>query len=293
MFEEETKRMLRGVFRTLTENGHFSSKREALERLKDSQWIEERGYGHIGRHLQGAIGAEECGKFFDELDAKSMKRLTQGIHEFQSKAFHSQKELFERLSETQSPDVLFVTCSDSRIVPNLITQTNPGELFIIRNAGNIIPPFGVAACGEAATIEFALLHLAIRDIIVCGHAACGAMKALVQPEVLEGMPMMAEWLKYASGTRQILDDVYVNASVAERIDIAVQENVLVQLENLRTHPSVAAGLAAGKLNLHGWVYQIGTGEVFAYYPELGQFLPISSRAKVSSALAKSSALKSI
>ncbi len=279
MFEEQSRDMVRSLLRTLTEKGHFSSKKEALEKLKDPIWIKEKGYGHIGSILNSSMAVQECNKFFDELDSRLLKRLTSGIHEFKSKEFLSQKELFERLAKKQTPDALFITCSDSRIVPNLITQTDPGELFIIRNAGNIIPPADAKASGEGASIEFALKHLNIRDIIVCGHSACGAMEAIVHPEALHDLPMMADWLQYASGTKKIIEQEYANASDEEKIDFAVQENVLVQIENLRTHHSVAEALSDGRLNLHGWVYDIRTGEVLVYYPDLEQFLPIGDKPK--------------
>jgi carbonic anhydrase len=204
-----------------------------------------------------------------------MQKLLQGIHHFQDNVFSSQRELFERLAEGQHPDALFITCSDSRINPNLITQTEPGELFIIRNAGNIVPPYGAANGGEGATIEFAVVGLGIQHIIVCGHSHCGAMKGLLHPEGLTGMPMMAAWLGHAEATRRIARQKYEDRPVEALLNVAIQENVLVQLENLRTHPAVAAALAGGKLKLHAWVYKIETGQVFAYEPERGQFAPLT------------------
>ena len=204
-----------------------------------------------------------------------MQKLLQGIHHFQDNVFSSQRELFERLAEGQHPDALFITCSDSRINPNLITQTEPGELFIIRNAGNIVPPYGAANGGEGAAIEFAVVGLGIQHIIVCGHSHCGAMKGLLHPESLTGMPMMAAWLGHAEATRRIARQKYEDRPAEALLNVAIQENVLVQLENLRTHPAVAAGLAGGKLKLHAWVYKIETGQVFAYDPERGQFAPLT------------------
>ena len=204
-----------------------------------------------------------------------MQKLIQGIHHFQDNVFSSQRELFERLAEGQHPDALFITCSDSRINPNLITQTEPGELFIIRNAGNIVPPYGAANGGEGATIEFAVVGLGVQHIIVCGHSHCGAMKGLLRPESLTGLPMMAAWLGHAEATRRIAQQKYEDRPAEALLNVAIQENVLVQLENLRTHPAVAAALAAGKLKLHAWVYKIETGQVFAYDPERGQFAPLT------------------
>ena len=204
-----------------------------------------------------------------------MQKLLQGIHQFQANCFRPQRELFERLADGQQPDALFITCSDSRINPNLITQTDPGELFILRNAGNIVPPYGAANGGEGATIEFAVSALGVQDIIICGHSHCGAMKGLLHQEMLKDMPAVASWLGHAEATRRIMRDKYSEREGAAAVTTAIEENVLVQLENLRTHPSVAAGLARGKLKLHGWIYKIETGEVFGYDPERGQFLPIN------------------
>lgn len=204
-----------------------------------------------------------------------MQKLVQGVHRFERGISGSQRELFARLAEGQHPDALFITCSDSRISPNLITQTDPGELFIIRNAGNIVPPYGAANGGEGATVEFAVVGLGVRDIIVCGHSRCGAMNGLLHPEGLKEMPTMAAWLGHAEATRWIARQKYADLPDDALLNVTIQENVLIQMENLRTHPAVAAGLAGGKLTLHGWVYKIETGQVFAYDSERGQFLPLS------------------
>jgi carbonic anhydrase len=203
-----------------------------------------------------------------------MQKLVHGIHQFQANIFTSQRELFERLADGQHPQALFITCSDSRINPNLITQTEPGELFILRNAGNIIPPHGAANGGEGATVEFAVAGLGIEDIIVCGHSLCGAMKGLLKPEAIKDMPVLSAWLSHAEATRRIIREKYQDREGQALLTTAIEENVLVQLENLRTHPAVAAKLATGKVKLHGWVYKLETGEVFQYDPQRGQFLPL-------------------
>ena len=205
-----------------------------------------------------------------------MRKLIDGIHSFQANHFARRRERFERLAEGQHPEALFITCSDSRINPNLITQTEPGELFIIRNAGNIVPPFGAANGGEGATIEFAVVGLGIQDIIVCGHSHCGAMKGLLHPDALHAMPTMSAWLAHAEATRWIARQKYVDLPDDAMLNVTIQENVLIQLENLRTHPAVAAGLASGKLKLHGWVYKIETGQVFAFDPECSQFVSLTA-----------------
>jgi carbonic anhydrase len=209
-----------------------------------------------------------------------MQKLLRGLHHFQTTIFGSQRELFERLAQGQHPEVLFITCSDSRIDPNLITQTEPGELFILCNAGNLVPPYGGGLGGEAATVEFAVAGLGVKDIIVCGHSHCGAMKGLLDPPPARDFPALTQWLSHAESTRRIVQDKYADREGPSLLNVTIQENVLAQLENLRTHPVVASGLAQGKLKLHGWVYKIETGEVFGYDAESGQFLPLTERRPV-------------
>ncbi|MBX3396572.1 MAG: carbonic anhydrase [Phycisphaerae bacterium] len=207
-----------------------------------------------------------------------MQKLVRGIHNFQSEIFGTQRKLFERLAKRQDPIALFITCSDSRINPNLITQTEPGDLFIMRNAGNIIPAYGAAvASGEAATIEFAVAELKVRDVIVCGHSHCGAMKALLAPKPPDHLPAVKHWLNFAEATRRIMREKYPELAGDSLLTATVEENVIVQIENLRTHPAIAAALSAGDLNLHGWVYKIETGEVFAFDPAEGQFHPLGEK----------------
>lgn len=201
-------------------------------------------------------------------------QLIEGVHHFQGSAFRAQRELFAQLAIGQSPETLFVTCSDSRIDPNLITQTAPGDLFVMRNAGNIIPPYGGPTTGEAATIEFALAGLGVRDIVVCGHSHCGAMKGLLNPEMLDEMPAVAEFLKYAESTRRISRTKYKHLSGNDLLEVTIQENVLMQIEALQTHPAVAVALSQGQLHLHAWVYDIATGGVYAYDPDSSNFAPL-------------------
>ncbi|HTE16775.1 MAG TPA: carbonic anhydrase [Armatimonadota bacterium] len=204
-----------------------------------------------------------------------MEKLVIGLHQFQQNIFSSHRELFERLAKGQSPETLFITCSDSRINPNLITQTQPGDLFILRNAGNIVPPHGAANGGEGATIEYAIAALGVKDIIVCGHSHCGAMGGLLDLDGLDDLPLMRQWLSHAEATRRIAKENYDHLSGRELLTATIEENVLVQLENLRTHPAVAAAISRGKLCLHAWVYKIETGAVFAYDVQEEQFLPLS------------------
>ncbi len=204
-----------------------------------------------------------------------MIKLIRGIRHFQNDVFRNQERLFQTLAEGQQPETLFITCSDSRIDPNLLTQSEPGELFILRNAGNIVPPYGHIHTGETATIEFAVTALKIKDIIICGHSHCGAIKALLHPEQLTNLPAVAGWLVYAEATRRIVEENYPDLDEERRLNVAIQENVLVQLERLQTQPAVASRLVRGDLSLHGWIYKIETGEVFSYDSASGQFVPLA------------------
>lgn len=204
-----------------------------------------------------------------------MRKLIDGIHRFQSGVFGRKKELFERLSKGQEPDALFVTCSDSRVSPTLLTQTVPGDLFILRNAGNIIPPYGPLHGAEAAAIEYAIEALAVKDIIVCGHTYCGAMKAVLDPASLDNLPATKGWLTYAEATRRVMATHYKDLSKDEKLEVCIEENVLVQIENLRTHPSVLTAMSRGTLRLHAWVYEIESGNVVAFDDQAGQYLPVA------------------
>ena len=204
-----------------------------------------------------------------------MQKLIQGIHHFQREEFLPLQGLFQQLAKGQRPETLFITCSDSRIDPNMLTRSQPGELFIIRNAGNIIPPHGAGNGGEAATVEFAVAALNVKDIIVCGHSHCGAMKGLLDPEQLEQLPAVASWLSHAETTMRIVRDNYSELQGDRLLMATIEENVLVQLDNLRTLPSVASRIVRGDLRLHGWVYKIESAEVFAYDFASGQFVEVA------------------
>jgi carbonic anhydrase len=197
-----------------------------------------------------------------------MKKLLKGLREFKSSYFSSHQALFEQLSHGQKPRVLFITCSDSRMDPNLITQAEIGELFVIRNAGNIIPPYGAANGGEGASLEYAIHALNIEQVIICGHTHCGAMKGLLKLESLkEDMPLVYEWLKHAEATRRLVKENYGTYQSEELLEIAIAENILTQIENLKTYPVVHSRLYQGRLKIYGWIYHIETGEVLAYDPE--------------------------
>ena len=203
-----------------------------------------------------------------------MEKILQGLNKFQEEVFPRSKHLFEELADGQSPEVLFITCADSRVVPSLITQTDPGELFICRNAGNIVPPYGEVLGGVSATIEYAVAVLNVKEIIVCGHTNCGAMKGILHPESVQELPAVRSWLHQGEIARRVVKEAYPDLKGQELLDSLTRHNVIAQLDHLRTHPSVAARLMMGKLRLHGWVYHIATGEVDAYNPQLNRFTPI-------------------
>ena len=201
-----------------------------------------------------------------------MEKVLKGLIKFQKEVFAKKKNLFGSLSKQQKPSVLFVTCSDSRIDPSLLTQTNPGDLFIIRNAGNLIPTYGAAIGGSTATLEYGVSVLQVRDVIVCGHTDCGAMKGLLHPEKLQELPAVQAWLQHAETTMRLVKDHCSHLEGDELFAATIRENVLVQLDHLKTHPAVATRLRRGDLRLHGWVYSIGTGEVWAYDEEKKKFV---------------------
>lgn len=209
-----------------------------------------------------------------------MQKLVDGLHKFQAEVFPAQQKLFEDLAKGQKPETLFITCSDSRISPNLITQTAPGELFILRNAGNLIPTHGPSSNqgGEAATIEFAVAALGVKHIVVCGHTLCGAIKGLLNPASLETLPAVKGWLEHAAATKRVMDENYKHLEGDALLTAAIEENVLTQLENLRTHPVVRARIARNELFLYGWVYKMETGRVFQYDNNSGQFSSLDVQA---------------
>jgi carbonic anhydrase len=193
-----------------------------------------------------------------------MEKLVKGFLKFRTEVFGKKKALFTRLSENQAPRALFITCSDSRVDPTLLTQTDPGELFILRNAGNMVPPYGSMQGGSTATIEYAMAVLKVPHIIVCGHTDCGVMRALLHPEDVHSLPAVKEWLGQGETTRRMMHEHYTDLKGSDRLIKTTQENVRSQLDHLRTHPSVALLLRKKKVDLHGWVYSISTGDVWVY-----------------------------
>jgi carbonic anhydrase len=204
-----------------------------------------------------------------------MERLLEGFQRFKKDVFPSRKHLFHQLAEGQNPDALFITCADSRVVPDLILQTQPGDLFICRNAGNMVPPYGESQGGGiAATIDYAVSVLNVKHVIVCGHSDCGAMKALLTPEKLDAVPTVKRWLAHGELALRVVTENYGHLPEDELMQALIEENVVAQLDHLRTFPSVAARLASARIQLHGWTYNIATGDVRAWDPSTGQYVPL-------------------
>lgn len=192
-----------------------------------------------------------------------MNDLTEGVARFQREVHPAKADLFAHLAGTHRPPTLFISCSDARVVPELITQSEPGELFVIRTAGNLVPAHAPGPDGVAAGVEYAVAVLGVTDIVVCGHSACGAMTALADRQDLSAAPAVADWLRHADASVARAETMTATATGtgAGKVAALVRENVRAQLANLATHPSVARALAAHTLTLHGWVYDIPTGAV--------------------------------
>ncbi len=206
-----------------------------------------------------------------------MPRFAAGVVHFQNKIYPQKKELFERLSEEQTPEALFITCSDARVETAMITQTDPGDLFICRNAGNIVPPHTEQTGGITATIEFAVANLKVPHIVICGHTQCGAMEGAMNPEGLDKLPHVKKWLGFTKAAVDVVAEIGSGKSKAEKMRMLLEQNVILQLQHLKTHPSVAARIAAGALCLHGWIYDIKTGAVQAFDEATNKFIAVDER----------------
>ena len=191
-----------------------------------------------------------------------MQKLIDGVAKFQSEVVTEHQALFDMLATGQSPDVLFITCADSRIDPAMITQTMPGELFVCRNAGNVVPPHGQSIEGTTASIEFATAVLGVKHIVVCGHTDCGAIKGAMAPQNLDAIPRVQDWVGHARAAVKAAEATQGEGNVD--LLTATERNVVLQMSHLNSHPSVAARLASGDIDVHGWVYHIGSGDVTAY-----------------------------
>jgi carbonic anhydrase len=194
-------------------------------------------------------------------DERPIRKLLEGVRRFHDREFPHEHEKFEALATGQDPHTLFITCADSRIVPEMITQTGPGDLFVCRNIGNIVPAYGEMLGGVSAVVEYACLALNVTEIVVCGHSDCGAMKGLLSPDSTAHMPTVTSWLRNANAARSVVNVTQPGLQGPAAVQALVEQNVRTQLGNLRTHPAVAARMADHSIDLHGWVYDIGTGTI--------------------------------
>lgn len=209
-----------------------------------------------------------------------MKKLVQGIVEFRQKVLPEYREKFARLAKGQNPDTLFITCSDSRVAPNWFASTDPGDLFVVRNVGNLIPCCGedghsTADESEAAAIEFAIMNLNVVDIIVCGHSDCGAMHSLINGRDKVTAPNLRAWLRHGEDSLAKLTD---KSNGLSRVNRLSQLNVLQQMEHLRSYPIVSERIASGQLNIHGWWFELSTADVYAFDETTGNFIVIDEKA---------------
>lgn len=206
-----------------------------------------------------------------------MEHIIDGVLRFQREVHPNNTALYRELAIAQSPQAMFIGCADSRIVPEVFTGQGPGSLFVVRNAGNIIPPSSTIPGGVTASIEYAVSVLGIPDIIVCGHSGCGAMTAILNgAQSLDKLPNVARWLHYADAALAAVDAEQRDAPFASRLDAIVHENVLTQLDNLLTHPAVADAIHNKQLRVHGWVYDIGSGRVDNYDARIQRFVPLTA-----------------
>lgn len=204
-----------------------------------------------------------------------LDKLIGGYKRFLTKVFPARQDQFHLLADQQAPETLFITCSDSRVVPDLILQTQPGDLFITRNAGNVVPIDSNDVDGVTATIEYAVQVLRVKNVILCGHSDCGALKAALSPKELESLPKARRWLSHVEGAfshRQPPDPA--DGEHAELASL-IRGNVVAQLLSLRAQPSVARAVMDGRLTVHGWYYDILTGRIEQYDDQMRRFLPLA------------------
>jgi carbonic anhydrase len=202
---------------------------------------------------------------------EALAKIVQGVAKFRREVYPGQRQLFEQVKHGQQPIAMFFTCADSRVDPAMLMQSRPGEIFIERTPGNIAPKYSDHVGGVTASVEYAVLALHVPLIIVCGHSDCGVVKALLEPERAAEMPALQNWMRHALASRERLLREHRDISTEEKLRLLTEYNVLTQLENLQTHPAVAAALSRGELALQGWVYDIAAGSISAADADSGRF----------------------
>lgn len=208
-----------------------------------------------------------------------MKEIIDGFLKFQRELFPKREALFKQLATQQQARTLFISCSDSRLPPELVTQREPGELFVIRNAGNIVPSIGPEPGGVSASVEYAVKLLRVSDIVICGHSNCGAMTAIASCQCQEHMPAVSHWLRYADSAR-VVNDARPHSDLPSKAAAMVKDTIDPSLANVQTHPSFRLLLEEGRLALSGWVYDIESGSIAAFDGPTRQFVPLAANPKV-------------
>lgn len=203
-----------------------------------------------------------------------MEKFIAGITRFQNEVFPRDRHLYEQLAAGQNPETLYIGCSDSRVLPNELMQAKPGELFICRTAGNLVPPYGEAG-GVGATVEFAIEVLKVRHVVLCGHSDCGAMKALMNPDKLKGLKVVASWIRHADRVAAVAAELHGDLNDRDFLSRLIEENVVTQIDHLMTYPCVAAKVRSGNLYVHGMVFDIPSGEVRLLDRDSLTFLPLA------------------
>lgn len=203
-----------------------------------------------------------------------MDRLIEGHKKFLAEVFPGRRSQFHLLAESQAPEYLFITCSDSRIVPDLILGTGPGDLFITRNAGNVVPVTGTDVDGCTATIEYAVDVLKVRYAILCGHSDCGAMKAALDRKALEALPKASRWLRHVEAAFSHRQPLNPGDGPHAELASLIRGNVVAQFLNLKAQPSVARAVVEGRLSVQGWYYDILSGRIERYDEQVRRFLPL-------------------
>jgi carbonic anhydrase len=209
----------------------------------------------------------------DDALAQSRDRLLWGVRKFRREIFPGKQSVYEQsVREGQQPHTLFITCADSRIDPELLTQSGPGEIFVTRNIGNLVPAYGEMVGGVSAVIEYAVTAIGVSQVVICGHTDCGAMKALLHPEKVSSMPTVKTWLRNAEAASSVVNAQHgADAADETKLTALIEQNVVLQMNHARTHPSIAGRLAKRALAIRGWVYDIANGTVRVYDENRGEF----------------------
>lgn len=212
-----------------------------------------------------------------------MQHLLEGYSRFRSEVYPKRASLFQKLAHGQKPDVLFITCSDSRVMPEMFLQAEPGELFVIRNAGNLVPSHNSVHGGVSASVEYAVRALKVNNIVVCGHSGCGAMREILEQKHIKELPLVQSWLQLAGPSSLWLRSLLESSahSPEEKLRLLTEANVITQLTHLAQHPAIIAERETRPVELHGWVYDIPSSEIRNFNTATGKFEPLQVHAEAS------------